>query len=320
MLDFLEKMVAEGAYQKCLNAAEQLIRSGHNSVAELAQINLIIARCRMWVRYYIGAVRAAQLGLKIARDQSLTALVSQGSWILAAAYYYTRQYDNVISTGYEFYGLVPPSAQSPEAEGKICNLIGLSQYRQNRFGDAYKSFIRAAAAFRQTSDGEALLRSVIWVIRCAHSLGDNSRARTGLKESMQIARTLPKDNWVHQDILVLRSENAFLLGRPDRAAYLALRALALDGAPEPKIRALMLLHRYHLNRSEYKDALGYALAARVTALDARWFHLEYEAAEAMVETIRAASLEDVSALDQEYLSTGVDISRYLPDSVLRHRT
>ena len=50
MLDFLEKMVAEGAYQKCLNAAEQLIRSGHNSVAELAQINLIIARCRMWVR------------------------------------------------------------------------------------------------------------------------------------------------------------------------------------------------------------------------------------------------------------------------------
>ncbi len=318
-MDLLDQMINDGLYKECLATAEQLLLGGHNSISELSSINLAIARCRMWLRDYIGAVPAAQLGFKIARDQKLTDLLLKAFDVLGGAYLYSRQYDKVVSIGYEYYELVPPPHQTPVSEGKICNAIGFAEYSQQHYTAAMKSYLRAAGCFRRAKDLESVLRNVIWSIRCAHALGDYVTARNALAEAMRLARSLPAGNWVHQAILVQRSENATGTGRSDRCAMLALRALALQGAPEPRIRALLLLHKYHLERGEYKDAIGYALAARVTALDARWYHLEYEAAEAMMHTMQAASTEDLFQLDQEYLSTGVDISRYLPDSVLRNR-
>lgn len=321
MLTFLNDMINQGRYQECLSAAEQMLLSGCGSLPELAELNLCVARSRMWLRDYFGAVPAAQLAFKIAKDQVIIPSLIRAIQVLGTVYYYTRQYDNVVNTVYQYYELVPVASQSPAHEGTICNLVGLSQYYKQAPLDAAKAFGRAAACFRQVKDNEAVLRNVIWVVRCSHAVGDYKEARVALRQAMRLSASLPKDNWVHQAIFVQRSENAFQMGRAERGAYLALRALAADvnSYKEPKFRALMLLHGYYQKRSEYKDALGYALAARVTALDARLFHLEYEAAEAMVQTMQAIRADDVSALDQEYLSTGVDMSRYLPDSVLRNR-
>lgn len=321
VVDFLETLIEQAQYKECLSAAEHLLLSGQSSLADLAELNMAVARSRMWLRDYFGAVPAAQLAYKIAADQKYVHLMAKASWVLAAAYYYTRQYDSLISLGYEYYERVPASWQSPVNDAKVSNLIGLAYYYTQNYREGLRAFVRATASYRQAKDNESVLRNTIWSVRCAQAMGDHSQSRSTLAKAMRLARGIPTDVWVHQEILVLRSEDAFRSGRPERGAYLALRALALhvEQSKLAKFRALMLLHKYHFDRGELKDALGYALAGRVTALESRLFHLEYEAAEAMVATVRAASNDDLSELDQEYLSTGVDITRYLPDSVLRHR-
>lgn len=318
-MQFLEEMIERGECTACLSAAESLLRAGGNSLSDLASINLAISRCRLRLDDYHAALAPALLARKIARDIQDYRLLGRACWVIASVYGYTHQYEQMTRACYEYFEMVPLGYSIPRDEAAIWENLGRGKLFGEAFVEAVRCFERALEKYRLAGDSSAAFRTLWWMSQALLSSGDHARCRTVLRECLTYSHRLPRSHWGCQAVLLARSELAVAEGHMERAAILAHRALSGE-SKQGKYKAYMLLHRVSLYYQEYKDAIGYALAARVTALEARRYDLEYEAAEAMLTVVGQTGADLMSELDAEYLSTGVDLTRYVPSNVLKERT
>lgn len=294
-----------------------------NQIDDLIEINVAIARARLNLREYSLALVPVLLAKKMARDIKGYQYLGSVYYLALATMYYTNQFDGAVAVGYEYFEAVPPAYRKPGEEGKIWHGLGyLCAQNLSDHDQAVEAYTRAVNCLKVAGDSEYALRSACAMAASYTSLKRFDLARKCIYRCMLMVRALPLVHWGREMIHLRRAQLAYAEADAGRAMVLAHRCLQRDhghGFEDMRFDALMLLHRLCWDLQEYKDALGYALAARVAALDARVYWREYEAAEAMMNTIQVAGSAVVSELDQEYLATGVDMTRYVPETILRAR-
>ena len=110
-------------------------------------------------------------------------------------------------------------------------------------------------------------------------------------------------------------------GRIGRAMVAANKGLEVHrGDRIHAFHCQMVLYKCSIERGDPRRALGHALAARVQAVEGRFYELEFLSSQDMADVIKQQGPEMVRQLDEEYLAMGVDLGQYLSPWVLRRET
>jgi CheY-like chemotaxis protein len=154
-------------------------------------------------------------------------------------------------------------------------------------------------------------KMVIWAEECNLHLRRLAPERTEAAE--------PGEEIDRFSLLAGRAEYHLLTGDPGAAVTEALSALS--EAEHDSLRCYTcysLLMRCARVQGHMKDALTFALSARMMALEADHFDLAFRAGQGFTEIYRGLGPEGEAVLQQlvrEYEVLGVDIARYLPNSM-----
>lgn len=324
MLEYVVRLMEDGKFDKSLNLAEQLLLQGGMDRAELARLNMVICRCRVGLNDPYQAVASGVLASKLARDIKDWDTLGRSLHTLGIAYLGTRQYDEALTQFYGYMEHLSRYNMSRRFEGAVWKSIGIAHQRKLEPPRAIEALERAQRWFsRQGSEHGAFgcMHELIHIhlhlneTDPEHSL---AHAEALLKEQKALAHKYPDDTYFRATYLSDRAAYYLQAGRLDRAIVCAMKAM--ETRKEDHLLAFhchMVLHHCTRELGDPKQALGYALAARVQAQQIRHYELEFLASRAMAEVIRQQGAQVVQELDAEYRAMGIDLGQYLSPNLLQ---
>lgn len=318
------RLMEDGDFQSCIRLAElQLLRGGF-TLPELAKVNLVVCRSRLGLHDASGAVAPGLLAIKLARDTGEWDVLGRALLNVGSAFIGIREYDQALHQLYSYFEYRHYYASAARFEGAVWKSIGVAHQRKLETEQAVDAFQRARTWFaRRDVD--------LSVFTCTHDLiatylqhaaqgGAHSLEAVAelLQNQREIVLKYPDDTYYRGTHLSDQAAYYLQAGRYRRAIVCALKAMEVrQGDPELAFYCHMVLHECSKVMGDSKQALGYALAARVQAIQARHFELEFLASQAMVEVIRQKGARVVRELDDEYQAMGIDLRQYLSPSLLR---
>lgn len=323
MVEVLMQLLDQGEYEKCLKAAEQQLFKGGYTIAQLAQINMVICRCRVALNDPYSAVPSGLLASKLARDVGDWDTLGRTLLSLGTALVGVRQFDQALHHLYSFFEHLLHYKESRRLEGAIWKSIGVAHQRKLESGRALEAFTRARdwfskngmdrSAFSVTHD---MLNTHLQLIET-----DENASVLPVADLLAFERAMVKkhatESYYASTHYLDRANVYFMEGRIGRAIICAMKSMeVLKNDHLVNFHGHMVLHKCTKALGNAKQALGYALAARVAALQAKHFDLEFIASQAMAEVIRKQGLEVVRELDEEYRSMGIDLAQYISPALL----
>lgn len=324
MVEYLIQLMEEGEFEKCLRLAEQMLLRGGMTLAELARVNLVICRCRLGLQDSYGAVNSGLLAVKLARDVKEWDTLGRALLNVGTAYMGTRQYDHALQQFYAYFENAHLYTKAQRFEGAIWRSIGVAHQRQLQHTQALGALNRAQQWFvRHGSDHSAFscIHDLVHTYLQVHETNRQFSLQPAfalLEQERLLARKYPADTFFQGIYLYDRASLYLRTRRYGRAMVCAMKALDVcQSDHQLTSNAHMLLYECSRDLGDTKQALGYALAARVEAIRGRHYELEFLAAQAMAEIIRQQGTEMIRELDLEYQAMGVDLGQYLSPVLLR---
>ncbi len=323
MLDVLSQLLEDGEYEKCLKAAEQQLFRGGYTIAQLAQLNMVICRCRIGMQDPYGAVPSGLLASKLARDVGDWDTLGRSLLNLGTALVAIRQYDQALHHLYSYFEHVLHYGTARKLEGAVWKSIGVAHQRKLDSIQALEALNRARdwfmkkgidhSAFTCTHD---ILNTHLQLVE-AEAVDTLKPVVSLLAYERTIARKYPNDSYYAATHLLDRASVYYQEGRIGRAIICAMKSMeARKDDYLTTFHGHMVLHRCTKALGNAKQALGYALAARVAAMSAKHFELEFLASQAMADVIKKQGIQIVRELDEEYQAMGIDLSQYIAPSLL----
>ncbi|MDB4895810.1 MAG: hypothetical protein JWN15_2072 [Firmicutes bacterium] len=324
MVDYLLKLMEDGEFQTCMQLAEQQLHKGGLTLAELAKVNLAICRCRLGLHDTYGAIPSGLLAVKLARDTNEWDVLGRALLNLGTAFVGIRQYDHALHHFYSYFEHLHKYTTAHRFEGAIWKHIGITHQRKLETDQAIDALHRARKWFeKQAID--------VSVFTCTHDIVNTvlqkhqadpetslAPAEEMLKAEFALVRKYPDDTYYRATYLHDKAAHYLRADRIPRAMVCAMKAMEIrKGDHDLAFHCHMVLHRCCRLVGDAKQALGYALAARVQALQAHHYEFEFLASQAMAEVIREQGSRVVQELDAEYQAMGIDLSQYMPSSLLR---
>lgn len=323
MLDYLVRLMEDGEYQKCLRLAEQQLLRGGMSLSEMAQLNMVICRCRLGLQDSYGAIPSGLLAVKLARDIGEWDILGRALLNVGTAYVGARQYDEALQHFYGYFEHLNRYTTAQRFEGAIWKSIGTAHQRKLETRQAIDAFERARRWYSRRSVDHS-------VFTCTHDLINTylqaseqnpefhlDSVTNLLKDEKAIARRNAGETYYLGTYLLDQASWYLRQERIGRAMVSAMKALEVrKGDHQLAFHCHMVLHRCNLGLGDMKQALGYALAARVEALQGRHYELEFLAAQAMADVIRREGTSVLQQLDAEYQAMGVDLGQYISPAIL----
>lgn len=327
MLDVLIRLMEEGDFKKCLRLAEQLMLKGGWSLAEMATINLAICRCRLGIQDPYGAIAAGMLAVKLAKDTGEFDLLGRALLNLGTAYVGIRQYDQALQQFYSYLEFRPEYKEASRLEGAIWRHIGVTHQRKLESRKAVEALTRARDWFAERSIDYSsfmcnhdLINTYLQMIE-TDQLTSLEPVKEMLLQQKAIASRHPKETYYRGTYLLDLAACYLVEGRVARAMVAANQGMEVHrGDRVHTFHCQMVLHRAAVEKADPRRALSHALAARVQAVEGRFYELEFLASQAMADVIKQQGPEMVRQLDEEYLAMGVDLGQYLSPWVLRRET
>jgi tetratricopeptide (TPR) repeat protein len=325
LLDYLVKLMEGGEFQKCLRLAEQQLLKGGWSINELAKINLMICRCRLGIQDPHGAVVAGSMATNLARDSKDWDLFGRIALNLGTAYTGTRQYGEALQSLYGYFEhLNAYTASTRRFEGAIWKNIGIAHQHLLETTKAIDALTRARDWYAQAGiqfSTFTCTHDLLHTYLQHHSTEQGApivQVEQLLDAEKAFVKQFPGESYFESYSLYDQAAYYAHIGRYARATVSAQKAMDLRKADRwIGFHGNMVLHDCSQARADHRQALGYALAARVHALQGRYFELEFLASQAMAEIIKHQGEELVRELDEEYQAMGVDLGQYLSPDVLR---
>ncbi|MGE5676375.1 MAG: tetratricopeptide repeat protein, partial [Mycobacterium leprae] len=323
--EYLLRLMEDGEFQKCISLAEQLLLQGGLTVQELATVNMALCRARLGIDDPFGAIPSGSLAVKLARDVEDWDLLARSLLNLGHAYLATHDFEQAL---FQFYSLLESERRYVESQrfvGAAWKGIGICHQHQGEHEQALVAFRRSRAWFQKN-------KVVHGDFTCIHDLVNTyldwndvnpkqslDQVKDLLKEERAIALAHPTETYYKGTYLYDKGALYLRQRRYKRAIIAAMQAMETHKEDhELTFHVHMVLHACTRELGMVKDALGYALAARVEALAVRRFDLEYLSIRAFVETIRQKNgPAALKQLDTEYQAIGVDLSTYLPQYILQ---
>lgn len=324
MVGYLTQLMEDGEFDKCLRLAEQMLLRGGMTLAEMAQVNFVICRCRVGLKDSYGAINSGLLAVKLARDAQEWDIVGRALLNVGTAYLATRQYPLALQHLYAFLENLHLYTTAHRFEGAIWRTIGVAHQRNLESAQAIDALEKAIKWFKKhDADHSAfscthdLVHTYLYLNESKQKLPLDPVPRL-LDQEKQFVHKYPEDPSYQGIYQYDRAAYYLRLKRYGRAMVCAMKALdAAKGDHQLSSQSHMILYECFRDLGDAKQAMGYALAARVEAIQGRHYDLEFLAATAMTELIRRTGTEAIRELDVEYQAMGVDISKYVPATILR---
>lgn len=325
MLQYLVQMMEDGEFQKCLKHAEQQLLRGGMTLAQMATLNLVICRCRLGVNDPYGAINSGLLAIKLARDTQEWDTLGRSLLNVGTAYTGTRQFDLALHHFYSFFEHLHLYKESRRFEGAIWRSIGVAHQRKLETDRAIQALNRARHWFAKQGADQSAFSCLHDLIHTYIQMHDTKQPGSSLNlvvdllaAERAIGAKNPSDNYFRSYYLYDQAAYYLRCKRIPRAIVCAMKAMEVRrGDRQLNFQANMVLCECNRELGDFKQALGYALAARVEAIQGKHYEMEFIAAQAMVELIRQQGAEVVRELDKEYSAMGIDLGQYLSPSLLR---
>lgn len=319
----LAELLDRKDFDLCLRLAEDLLHNGAAySSTELAEIYHAICRSKIAQADYLGAMSSGEEAVRLARqapganyDQLGRALLDLG-----VVYAELRRYDRAIASLYQYFEHKPQYASALQYEGRVWYNLGAIYQKKEDWPKAKGAITLAREFYEGMGDPAQANRCRRRLIAVLLQCDDLDEVQDLLTASEEYVREYPDDWEATGGHLYDSAEYYYRRKDHGRSVNLAIRALeAWKDDLRLQHMAHMVLYRNAMALGHYKDALGFALSARIAAIDARSYDLEYEAASAMIQLIQQHGTSQLVDLEKEYLSYGLDVYQFVPEALLKMR-
>lgn len=323
---YLAELIRDKKWAEALRAGEQLLLRQDNSTEDLAWIHFAISAGRMYERNdYMGGLAPGFLAAQMARKQGLYWLYGRIHLDLSMACLYTRQYDRALANCAEILRFSVYAGEDRYwFEAVAQHNIGFVMWKRRHTDHAVSAYEKAVHLYEASGRPDRSFVAQGQLLMCIAELGSSNHLPALLLRIRRFIRSHRLDPYTKAQYLYYSALYRLSIGHYQRAADLAVKSLQLcqrlqRGRDDLPVLAHMLLFRCAIAFAEHKDALGHALAARMKAIDIGRYDQEFEAIEGMLEVIEAQGSEVVQELDRDYQIIGLDLSRFVSETVLPQR-
>lgn len=317
----LARLMDSGDYKRCLEEAALLLAEGGHDAEATARIHAAICRSRLELADYFGAVEAGQKAIALADSAELADLRGFLLPDHAMALCEVRRYDDALAAFDRFLSELPAYTGARCREGSTLQRLAATLYRSGSPEEALKRYWQAHAWFQRYGDSASGVACTRAILRIHLDQGQPEATIPLLLEGDRYAQAHPLDREFLTAHLLDRAQFHLSVGRYDESMREAFQALeAAEDRLVHQSRAHLILAQNALAMDRPQDALSFALAGRVAAIDGKVYDLEFEASEILFRLMQQKGARLVQRLEADYYEQRVDIYRYLSERVVRRMT
>lgn len=306
------ELLEQEEYPRCAALADELLVDQSLPGPMRARVAHAACRARLGLADFFAAVEMGELAAREALGSGEYDVLGQVFLDMGAALGAVREYKLARNCGEEYFRHKPYYQDALQFEGRV--LFNHATYFSKL--DEWEEAAHVYGLCRQwhwergelAESDEARRRQA----ECLIHLGQTEEATRLLIEGEQYVSEASRYAQVEQALLWALCH--MLQGDADSGASAAMKALDAAGDHEElQARAHLSLLASAEMKGSAKDAIGFALAARVAAIDARRYDLEFEASEALFRLLRHHGAGILQELDEEYRNLGVDLCHYISE-------
>lgn len=314
----LTSLLESGEYRRCLEEALVLLDRGDHDAQSEARIQAAICRSRLELTDYFGAVRAGQQAVDLAGGAEAFDLLGFALVDLGTAYGQIHHPVQATSVFERYLSELAIFTAARCMEGTVLRRLADALQQAGRPSEALKRLWEAYEWFERYGDEKSAVDCRRAAIRIHLDLAEPEETVSLIREGDRYLETHPWDREFLIAHLLDRAQFFMATGRHQESIQEAFRALETQGAETVQVcEAQLILSQNALALNRPKDALNFALAARVTAIDGRCYDLEFEASEILFRLLRERGGQLVHELEGDYQEQGVDVYHYLSDRVIQ---
>lgn len=311
----LVHLLETGQYELCLEEALTLLAAGAQEAAEQARTYAAICRCRLELGDWPAAAQAGDQVLMMAEERAEPDLVGAALADLGTARARLRQYVPALEAWERFLQVLPRLTGTCCREGSVRRQMAEALQRMGRTERAVEAYAAARRWFQRFGDGLSEWECARAMIDIYLEIGDLGAAVSLLEEGDR--RLAQADRPFRSDQLRDWARYELAAGRPARAAECAFLALEVGVGLEQQGKAQMVLCLAALQQARPVEALAFALAVRVTAMEGNLYCLEFDAAEIIFRLLRSHGSRLFDEVAADFERQGVNIYDYLSETAVR---
>lgn len=312
----LSRLFEAGEYTACIARGQAMLRQRPMAPHNRVRVLELLCRCHLAVGSLLPAVPLGEEAVELATRLHLGDLAAESLLALATVQIGLRRYGQALELLERLQRELPDHPAVEHVQGEAMQRTGEALAKLGQLGEAIDWYDRARQWFQQQGDDLGASESHLALIEACLAGGDREAAERWItnldEESLEHPVQLGR-------LLMARAKLLELTGRPDASADEAFRALTVMEALHPvQVEAQLHLSRMAAVAHRAVEALSFAVAARVSAIDGRYYTLEFTASLHLVRLIHLFGAEAVDELAAEMAGQGVDLYQYLdPEDVRR---
>lgn len=313
----LVRLLESGDYRRCLEQALSLLAEDSLESAGRARVLHVISRSRFGLTDYFGAVEAADQAVALATEAGEQDLLGFALIDLAAAQSKIRRTAEAIASYRRFLSELDSFVAARCMEGTVLSAMARTLAQVGQPEAALRQLAEAIAWFIRYGDEESAHACRRSAAEIHMAQGHFDAARVLLEQGDHYVQNHLANRTVLVDHLLDWAALEYAAGRHQESVQGAFRALEMCvDHLEQQARAQLLLSSNAMAMGQPKDALNFAMGARVSAIDGRFYQMEFEASDIIFRVIRTEGLALLRELETEYYQVGVDLYHYLSARVI----
>lgn len=314
----LGRLLESGEYKRCLERAEALLEDGEHDAEGAARIHSVILRSCLELTDYFAAAKAGSEAVRLAERAGAPDLVGFALVDLATAEVAIRQYDQALAHIERYMDEMPHYTGARCQEGTALRRLGDVLLHTGRRPEALDRYWDAHRWFIRFGDEPAARECLRVIIRVHLDQGETAQAAPLLAANDEYALSHEEDRLFLTNHLMDRALFHLVKGEHAAAAQVGFQALQLaENRLDQQASAQLLLAQSALAQERPREALSFALAARVAAIDGRLYDTEFAASEILFRLLRTDGPELLKAVAGDFYAQGVDIYHYLSEQVIK---
>lgn len=316
-VNHLGRLLECGEYQECLAAARAMLEDEDQPTEALARIQAAVCRCCLELTDYFAAVEAGEAAAQLAAEAEIADLLGQVLIDLGTAKSCIRRYDEALDCFGQFLDGLPDYLSARCLEGIGLQRMSDTLWRVGRGPEAIAGFEKASRWYEHYGDEQNALA-------CTRALIHIRVARMELTESAALlavcgryAGAHPEDKEFLTEFLLDLALVHMAAGKHAESAQMAFQALEAAGdRAAHQSRAQLLLAQNALAQERPLEAVSFAMAARVSAIDGKLYDLEFEASEILFRLLREKGERLLRQLESELAEAHVDLFHYISEQAI----
>jgi len=318
LVNDLARLVELGDFKRCLQEARHLWRLGGHDTEAKARIQAAICRCSLELTDFFAAAQAGDLAIELAEQIADSDLLGFILIDLGTARGEIRLYQQSVMDFERFLTELPSFTAARCMEGTVLRRLATVLQRNGKPEAALIRLHQAQSWFYRYGDEASATETLRCMIRVHLELKQFDLVMSLLEECERYALNHQLDREFLSNHLLDRAIFQLTVCKYDVAVKEGFQALeAADGRIVQQCQAHLVISQAALALDKPKDALSFAMAARVAAIDARRYDLEFEASEILFRLLKERGTRVLKEIETDYYDQGVDIFHYISEQTIR---